>query len=119
MRRNGQPSLPSAMTCCFFDSFKTLLMPTEPIGASIGVYVGFLTRQPDRIVVMSNERIAVPSRKKCGVHQLILLSKKSGLFLLRSLELCLDSGQLRLQSLHSFPFGCVFFVWHFGRISEL
>src|SRR5438128_1685298 len=39
MRRNGQPSLPSAMTCCFFDSFKTLLMPTEPTGASIGIYV--------------------------------------------------------------------------------
>src|SRR6267142_3549402 len=31
MRRSGQPSLPSAMTCCFFASFKTLLMPTEPI----------------------------------------------------------------------------------------
>src|SRR5437879_5518067 len=30
MRRSGQPSLPSAMTCCFFDSFKTLLMPTQP-----------------------------------------------------------------------------------------
>src|SRR5437870_3144699 len=39
MRRNGQPSLPSAMTCGFFDSFKTLLMPTEPTGASIGIYV--------------------------------------------------------------------------------
>src|SRR2546425_10197999 len=30
MRRSGQPSLPSAMTCCFFDSFNTLLMPTQP-----------------------------------------------------------------------------------------
>src|SRR5881628_334840 len=30
MRRSGQPSLPSAMTCCLFDSFKTLLMPTQP-----------------------------------------------------------------------------------------
>src|SRR5437773_9318668 len=31
MRRSVQPSLPSAMTCCFFSSFKTLLMPTERI----------------------------------------------------------------------------------------
>src|SRR5262249_35866100 len=31
MRRSVQPSFPSAITCCFFSSFKTLLMPTEPI----------------------------------------------------------------------------------------
>src|SRR5437870_2401668 len=30
MRRSVQPNIPNAMTCCFFDSFKTLLMPTEP-----------------------------------------------------------------------------------------
>jgi hypothetical protein len=29
MRRSVQPSFPSAITCCFFSSFKTLLMPTE------------------------------------------------------------------------------------------
>jgi hypothetical protein len=30
MRRSDQPSRPSAKTCCFFSSFKTLAMPTEP-----------------------------------------------------------------------------------------
>src|SRR6266571_1553698 len=39
MRRSGQPSLPSAMTCCLFDSFKTLLMPTQPTKASSGFNV--------------------------------------------------------------------------------
>jgi hypothetical protein len=29
MRRNDQPSRPSAMTCCFLPSLKTLLMPGE------------------------------------------------------------------------------------------
>src|SRR5713226_2488221 len=39
MRRKGHPSFPSAMTCCFFSSLKTLLMPTEPTRAPIGVNV--------------------------------------------------------------------------------
>src|SRR5271157_5200150 len=39
MRRKDHPSFPSAMTCCFFSSLKTLLMPTEPIRASVGVNV--------------------------------------------------------------------------------
>ena len=30
MRRSYEPSRPSARTCCFFSSFKTLAMPTEP-----------------------------------------------------------------------------------------
>ena len=30
MRRSDQPSRPRAKTCCFFSSFKTLAMPTEP-----------------------------------------------------------------------------------------
>src|SRR5271155_2348147 len=30
MRRSDHPSRPRAMTCCFFSSFKTLAMPTEP-----------------------------------------------------------------------------------------
>jgi hypothetical protein len=30
-RRSAQPSRPSAITCCFFSSFKTLLTLTEPI----------------------------------------------------------------------------------------
>src|SRR5438093_5200092 len=34
MRRSVQPSFPSAITCCFFSSFKTLLMPTERIRRS-------------------------------------------------------------------------------------
>jgi|SRR5580698_10490633 hypothetical protein len=36
MRRKGHPSFPSAMTCCFFSSLKTLLMPKEPIRAALG-----------------------------------------------------------------------------------
>ena len=43
MRRNGHPSFPSAMTCCFFSSLKTLLMPKEPIRAPLGVNVPGLT----------------------------------------------------------------------------
>src|SRR5215469_11736800 len=39
MRRNGHPSFPSAITCCFFSSLKTLLMPREPIKALLGVNV--------------------------------------------------------------------------------
>src|SRR5262245_29188623 len=39
MRRNGHPSFPSAITCCFFSSLKTLLMPREPIKALLAVNV--------------------------------------------------------------------------------
>jgi len=39
MRRKGQPSFPSPMICCFFSSLKTLLMPTEPVSALLGVNV--------------------------------------------------------------------------------
>src|SRR5262249_22575082 len=43
MRRKDHPSFPRAITCCFFSSLKTLLMPREPIRASLGVNVpGFL-----------------------------------------------------------------------------
>lgn len=43
MRRKGHPSFPSAMTCCFFSSLKTLLMTTEPIRAPVGVDVPSFT----------------------------------------------------------------------------
>src|SRR5271170_7170662 len=39
MRRKGHPSFPSAMTCCFFASLKTLLIPTEAIAPLAGVNV--------------------------------------------------------------------------------
>ena len=39
MRRKDHPSFPSATTCCFFSSLKTLLIPREPIGAPLGVNV--------------------------------------------------------------------------------
>ncbi len=39
IRRKGHPSFPSATTCCFFSSLKTLLMPREPINAPVGVNV--------------------------------------------------------------------------------
>src|SRR5215468_6164497 len=39
MRRKDHPSFPSAITCCFFSSLKTLLMPSEPIKAPLGVNV--------------------------------------------------------------------------------
>ena len=39
MRRKDHPSFPSAITCCFFSSLKTLLMPGEPISAPLGVNV--------------------------------------------------------------------------------
>src|SRR5258707_11265558 len=39
MRRKGHPSFPSAMTCCFFSSLKTLLMLTEAIGPLVRVNV--------------------------------------------------------------------------------
>src|SRR5215813_10627834 len=39
MRRKGHPSFPSAITCCFFSSLKTLLIPREPIRAPLGVNV--------------------------------------------------------------------------------
>src|SRR5262249_1809317 len=43
MRRKDHPSFPRAITCCFFSSLKTLLMPREPIRASLGGNVpGFL-----------------------------------------------------------------------------
>src|SRR5260370_36645097 len=39
MRRKDHPSFPSAMTCCFFSSLKTLLMSTEPTSALVAVNV--------------------------------------------------------------------------------
>jgi len=39
MRRKDHPSFPSAMTCCFFSSLKTLLMSTEPTRALVAVNV--------------------------------------------------------------------------------
>ena len=39
MRRKDHPSFPSAITCCFLSSLKTLLMPREPIRALFGVNV--------------------------------------------------------------------------------
>src|SRR5215471_7060521 len=39
MRRKDHPSFPRAITCCFFSSLKTLLMPSEPIRALLGVNV--------------------------------------------------------------------------------
>src|SRR5215468_467392 len=39
MRRKDHPSFPNAITCCFFSSLKTLLMPREPIRAPLGVNV--------------------------------------------------------------------------------
>src|ERR1700751_3930941 len=39
MRRKDHPSFPNAITCCFFSSLKTLLMPRAPIRAPIGVNV--------------------------------------------------------------------------------
>jgi hypothetical protein len=39
MRLNGHPSVPSVVTCCFFSSLKTSLIPKEPIRAPIGVNV--------------------------------------------------------------------------------
>jgi hypothetical protein len=43
MRRKAHPSFPSAMTCCFFSSLKTLLMLTEAIGPLARVNVpGFI-----------------------------------------------------------------------------
>jgi len=38
MRRSGHPSRPRAKTCCFFSSFKTLLMPRR-LQAPAGVNV--------------------------------------------------------------------------------
>jgi hypothetical protein len=69
MRRKGHPSFPSAMTCCFFSSLKTLLMPKEPIRAPLGVNVpgltmaGFQLTLHGRIWVIpegSATRIAIP-----------------------------------------------------------
>jgi hypothetical protein len=39
MCRKDHPSFPSAVTCCLCSSLKTLLMPSEPIRAPIGVNV--------------------------------------------------------------------------------
>src|SRR5271166_4599468 len=63
MRRKGHPSFPSAMTCCFFSSLKTLLMPTEPIRAPVGVNVpglpmaGFQLTLHGRIWVTTEVRV--------------------------------------------------------------
>jgi hypothetical protein len=43
LRRSGHPSFPSAITCCFFSSLKTLLMLTEAIGPLVRVnFPGFI-----------------------------------------------------------------------------
>src|SRR6202040_1605005 len=67
MRRKGHPSFPSAMTCCFFSSLKTLLMPKEPIRAPLGVNVpgptmaGFQLTLHGRIWV-------IPEGRPPGIH---------------------------------------------------
>ena len=69
MRRKGHPSFPSAMTCCFFSSLKTLLMPKEPIRAPLGVNVPGLTMAGFQLTL--HGRIWVIPEGVC----LILLSK--------------------------------------------
>src|ERR1039458_7721726 len=39
MRRSDHPGRPKAKTCCFFSSFKTLAMPTEPTSLRAGINV--------------------------------------------------------------------------------
>src|SRR5215468_7002406 len=68
MRRKDHPSFPSAITCCFFSSLKTLLMPREPIRAPLGVNVpdfamaGFQLTLYGRIWV-TPEGQTIPKRK--------------------------------------------------------
>src|SRR5215813_1097647 len=70
MRRKGHPSFPNAITCCFFSSLKTLLMPREPIRAPLGVNVpgsamaGF---QPT-----SYGRFWVTTEADAGIHSVLL-----------------------------------------------
>lgn len=44
--RSGQPSRPSAKTCCFFSSFKTLAMPPEATGRRGSQCPGRYSRWP-------------------------------------------------------------------------
>src|SRR5215469_5388481 len=68
MRRKGHPSFPSAITCCFFSSLKTLLMPREPIRAPLGVNVpgsslaGFQVTLFGRIWVTPEARLGICTR---------------------------------------------------------
>src|SRR5271166_6448274 len=80
MRRKGHPSFPSAMTCCFFSSLKTLLMPTEPIRAPVGVNVpglpmaGFQLTLHGRIWVTTEDEISKLSQIPATCFLLLSLS---------------------------------------------
>jgi len=75
MRRKGHPSFPSAMTCCFFASLKTLLIPTEAIAPLDGVNVlalslaGFQVTLIGRFwVIPEGTALARPSSGKNLAH---------------------------------------------------
>src|SRR4030095_4722748 len=76
MRRKVHPSFPNAITCCFFSSLKTLLMPSEPIRAPLGVNVpgfamaGFQVTLHGRIWVTAEEELSfqVLRLKICGIR---------------------------------------------------
>src|ERR1700746_2560505 len=84
MRRKGHPSFPSAMTCCFFSSLKTLLMPTEPIRALVGVNVpglpmaGFQLTLHGRIWVTPEGTACVPKGGSDPRLTWAAASRKSG-----------------------------------------
>jgi hypothetical protein len=73
MRRKGHPSFPSAMTCCFFSSLKTLLMPTEPIRAPVGVNVQGLPMAGFQLTL--HGRIWVTPEDRLGEFGVVLISK--------------------------------------------
>jgi hypothetical protein len=121
MRRKGHPSFPSAMTCCFFSSLKTLLMPTEPIRAPVGVNVpgfpmaGFqltlhgriwvtpegdsikdqtgLTARPDRTALAE-------VRTNRSAYSRSFLTKNSGL---SNLTIDMSHFKFPISTLHNFP----------------
>ena len=74
MRRSDQPSRPSAMTCCFFSSLKTLLMPTErnpprqSMSRTLLSLAGFQVITSGRFWVIAEEHAAPERGVGCLVH---------------------------------------------------
>src|SRR5256885_654443 len=70
MRRSVQPNIPNAMTCCFFDSFKTLLMPTEPTrSVAINVSKRLLPLAGFQVIIIGRFWVITEEIRRLGQHE--------------------------------------------------
>src|SRR5215469_16594156 len=77
MRTKDHPSFPSVITCCFFSSLKTLLMPREPIRAPFGVNVPSSAMAGFQLTLYGRFWVTAEDRRPSGSHSERVLSRIS------------------------------------------